>query len=169
MESHVYSEDEAKRILDEFPQAKIDELLDLARRAKCDFKSIDESPYRPILPAGWECALYDNCIIARYQDGEQDRKPFFVPQIWIEFKFAHTIEAKKTILPRLALGYCSCGKPIPILQKMLWATDMVSQKGLFHLPHRMVGNTVGIALALWVLAHPVHQYSLVFNRHPECL
>lgn len=169
MEQHVYSEAEAKRILDEFPPAKLSELLVLAWRAKRDHKSIDWERDRPSLPEGWNCALFGNCIIARYRDGEQERKMFFVPSVYIEFEYGSAVEADKSVLTRFALGHCSCGKPIPMLQKLLWATDMVERKGLLYLPHRILGGMVGIAIGLWLLAHPIHQYSLAYNRHPECL
>lgn len=169
MEQHVYSEAEAQRILDEFPQAKLRELLVLAWRAKRDFKSVDRDRDRPSLPEGWDCAMYANCIIVRYQDGQQERKRFFVPNIFIEFEFASAIEARKSVLTRYEIGYCSCGKPIPMLQKMLWAADMIDRKGVLCFPHRALGYTAGATLVLWAYLRPVHWFSLGLNRHPECL
>ncbi len=168
MSSHVYSADEAQRILHAFPSGKLNELLKLAAQAKYDPQTI-KSHERILLPEGWEYEVYGNCIIARYQDGEQERRAFFAPQILIEFEYTDTIEAKKSVVQRFALGYCSCGKRMPFVQGLLWAIDMAELKGIRHLPARGLGYTVGFFLALWVLVCSIHQYSLTYNRHPNCL
>lgn len=168
MNAHVYCRNVAERILDSFPSGKIEELLKLATRAKQD-PAIIGNHKRVLLPEGWEYALYGNCIIARYQDGEQERETFFLPQIWIEFQLADTIEAKKSVEQRLALGYCSCGKSMPLARAILWATDQINHKGVFRLFFKSIGYTVHTLLGLWVLVRPMHRYSLMFNRHPDCL
>lgn len=168
MNQHVYSEREAQRILDAFPHDKLNDLVKLAERAKEDGRVIEN--YKEIvLPEGWAYGLYTNCIIARYQDGEQERKEFFLPQIWIEFLDADTIVAKKSVETRLALGFCSCGKPMPVIQGLLWANDMIEQKGILATHSRIAGYATALFFALWIRVRPIHQYSLAFNRHPHCL
>ena len=165
---HVYSADEAKRVLDTFPSDKLSELLKLAKRAKLD-PQVVESHETVSLPEGWVYELCGNCIFARYQDGEQERKEFYSPQIYIEFMFTGKIEAKKSIVKRPALGYCSCGKRMPVVQGLLWAGDMIDRKGFSQFPARAVGYIVSLPLAVWVMLRPIQQYSLMFNRHPKCL
>ena len=164
----MYSADEAKRILDAFPADKLDELLELAVRAKQN-PQVVKSHKTIAIPDGWAYALYGNCIIARYQDGEQERKEFYLPQIYIEFIYTEKIEAKKSVEIRLALGYCSCGRRMPVVQGLLWAKDMTERKGILQLPARAAGYAVGLSLLAWVAVRPIHQYSLTFNRHPDCL
>ncbi len=168
MEPHLYSKAEAERVLSSFPSDMLSELLKLAERAKTD-QSVIKNHERITLPEGWAYVLYGNCVLARYQDGEQERKAFFVPQIYIEFAYTESIEAKKSVLERLPLGYCSCGKVMPLAQKLLWASDMAELKGIRNLHYRVVGYTVGFFIGLWIWLRPIHQYSLMFNRHPSCL
>ena len=164
----IYSEVEAERILNAFPPDKLDELLKLARHAKDNPEIIRNHESIP-LPAGWAYGLYANCIIARYQDGEQERKAFFMPQIWIEFQNSDIITAKKSIGKRLALGYCSCGKSMPLIKVLLWATDLIEHKWFLSPFSKTLGYTVGAFIGLWILVRPIHKYSLIFNRHPDCL
>ena len=168
MDKHVYDADEANAILDAFPANKLAELLELAEHAKQDPQVI-ESHERVILPDGWVYELCGNCILARYQDGEQERKEFYLPQIYIEFKYTDKIEAKKSVGKRLALGYCSCGKRMSVVQGLLWTNDMTEHTGILHVPSRMLGYSVAFFIGLYVWMRPIHQYSLMFNRHPDCL
>ena len=121
------------------------------------------------MPDGWVYQIFGNCIIAAYQDGKQERKSFFVPRIWIEFKYVDKIKAKKSVDERLALGYCSCGKPMPFAQALLWATDMIERKGLWSLPSKAIGYTFGFFLSIYLNISDKQQLSLQFNRHWSCL
>jgi hypothetical protein len=168
MDARVYREDEAKRILDAFPPETLDELLELAARGKEDEQAIINHE-KITLPEGWEYQAFANCIVARYQDGEQERKEFYYPEISIDFLDTDEIEVKKSIEKRLALGYCSCGKPMPFVQRLLWANDLIERKGFKEFPARLTGYAVILSLLVWAKVRPVHQWSLAFNLHPECL
>ena len=165
---HVYSKDEAQRIVDAFPSDKLDELTALATSVKNDPALV--LSHTPIsLPDGWEYQVFGNAIAAAYQDGEQERKTFFIPHIFIEFWDIGKIEAKKSIIERFAIGYCSCGKRMPFFQACLWATDMVERQGFWSLPSKAIGYPVGMILAMWLLFDQKQQWSMVCNRHYTCL
>jgi hypothetical protein len=165
---HVYSKDEAQRIVDAFPADKLAALITLATNAQQNSASI-RSHMPIVLPDGWVYQIFGNCVIAAYQDGDQERKAFFVPRIWIDFKYVDRIEANKSVEERLALGYCSCGKRMPFAQALLWATDMVEHKGFWSLPSKAIGYTVGFFLGIYLNFSGKQQMSLQFNRHYTCL
>ena len=165
---HVYSKDEAQRIAEAFPADKLDELIELATSFKSDLTLIGE--HKPIsMPEGWVYQVYGNCIILTYQDGDQEREKYFVPRIWIEFDNVVEIEVKKYVNERLALGYCSCGKQMPLLKALLWATDMVERKSFWSLPSKAIGYTAGLFLGIYLSFSVKQQMSLQFNRHWSCL
>ncbi|MDO8516429.1 MAG: hypothetical protein Q7S28_04205, partial [bacterium] len=166
----VYPREEAERILNEFPQAKLDELLGLAEQAERSKEAL-QIVYRQKhidLPEGWRYEINGNCIVARYLDGEQGRQAFFVPQIWINYvRYVNETNPRvtKSIFERLPLGFCGCGKPMRYVQLLIKAMDMIELKGLRHLPIKVCGCALGMLLLVWLRVRPIHQYSLLFNRH----
>ena len=164
-QTHIYSEAQAYFALDQFPRKTLDELISLAKAAKLSGGNFKSLP-KVTLPEGWAYQIFGNCIIARCQDGEQERKAFFVPEILIEFECVEKVEAKESVEKRLALGYCSCGRPIHFLQDLLSASDKIESKNWFR---RALGHIQGFFLALRLKLNPVHMFSLQFNRHPDCL
>ncbi len=166
--SHAYSRDDAECVLDAFPEEKLNELCALA--ANIERNPILARTHSAIsLPEGWAYAAFSNCIVAAYQDGDQERKEFFVPQIVIQFLYVSKMTITKTVFRRFALGYCSCGKPMPLARTLLWAADMIGRKDFWSLPSKAIGYVVGFTLGLWLKMSSVQQYSLLFNRHPDCL
>ena len=122
MDQHLYTKQEAEIVLKSFPPTNLDELVTLAKRAKSNSGVITDHE-RIDLPDGWAYQMYGNAILVRYLDGEQERKPFFVPSIRIEFEYADSIEPEKSVFERLTLGFCSCGKSMPFIRLLLVASD----------------------------------------------
>jgi hypothetical protein len=166
---YVYSRDEAERIVDAFPVEKLDELIKLAIKAKSDPTPSINLRETILMPEGWVYQIFDNCVIATYSDGDQERNEFFVPRIWIEFAYVDKIEAEKSVQKRLALGYCSCGKRMPFVQAILLATDMVEHEGFWSLPSKALGYSMGFILGIYLTFSAKQQMSLQFNRHWSCL
>ena len=167
MTQKLYSELEANHILNQFPQEIIAEFLTLASRFKSKPSLVGEE--HVYVPEGWAYNIFGNCIVIRYQDGEQERKEFFVPEIRIDFLHTDVIEAKKSIMKRLALGYCSCGKRMPTIQALLYVADLIERKGILNLPFRIFGHILSIPFSIWIFMRPEHQLSIMYNRHPKCL
>lgn len=168
MLQRLYLHSQAQEILDSFPPNKLDDLISLAKAIRLDNRLIPNHT-RIILPKGWYYEVCPNCIIVRYQDGEQVRKEFYVPDITITFLYVEEIKVVKSLLKRLPLGYCSCGEKMRLLSALLWATDLAEQKGWINAPKRFLGFTIAFVLILWIRTHRIHEYSLIYNRHPKCL
>ncbi len=164
----VYLEGEAQRLVDAFPAEKLNELLSLAKQAQLD-STVIGSHTRVSMPDGWVYGMYTNCILVAYQDGEQERKAFFVPRIAIHFLFVDEVKAEKSVLKRLPLGYCSCGKPMLFLQMTLWAHDMIERKGPWSYLSKTIGYVAGFFLGIHWYFSGKQQLSLQFNRHWSCL
>lgn len=166
----VYCKEEAERILASFPAEKMDELLVLAHTAYDDFKKAQMAKRKIILPEGWHCILYGNCIDLRYLDGDTDlERTFYVPEISIDFLYKPEIVPKKTVLERLALGHCSCGKPIPVIQALVWSGRMTQNKGIFWPITKPLGFVAMYIVCMYINMSPHHQQSMRFNRHVKCI
>ncbi len=166
--THVYCMDEAEQIVDAFPASKLAELIEIATSFKRDPALIGE--HKQIsMPEGWIYNVFANCIIVAYQDGDQERKAYFVPRISIEFNYIDEIVVKKYVSERHALGNCSCGKKMPFVQTALWATNMIERKGILSLPSKVIGYTTGFCLGIYLNFSQKQQLSLMFNRHWSCL
>lgn len=164
---HVSSPEEAQKILEEFCAEHLIVLTTRAELARHDWYAARElGP--PALPEGWFTGFSGNSIFARYQDGKQERQTFYVPSIYIDFELneGESLCPKVEVITRRALGYCSCGRRMPLAQLLLRAHDMVESKQWLS---RLGGRILGFAVGMWVSMSPAHQDSLIFNCHPKCL
>ena len=153
---------DAQRVLNEFPEELLWEIIMLAN----SFRNSDlrNWPDHIKLPDGWNHSACQNAILLRYEDGEQEKTEFFVPAISIFFLDGTKII--REVITRLQFGFCSCGKPIKIIRQLLRANDNLESE---HWPDRMIGVIQRIFLKIKLTCFPIHQWSLLFNRHLNCL
>jgi len=157
----VKTKEGAERVLTDFPEKILNEIVLAVNISK---KALGEYVDHMTLPSDWYCALYGNCLTLRYKDGEQEEERFYVP--CIDIYFEPELDVKRSIMERYPLGFCSCGKAVPVLQHILRVSKGLESKNIFVW---LLANVDAFILWCRLRIFPVHQYSILYNKHPKCL
>lgn len=166
----VRTEEEAQCILDSFPQSILDFLITtgkLAYQSRESIYAVTRIINIPKMPDGWGIEVNSNCFIMRYGDDEQDMDGFWISDIFIEFVYPKDgiVVAKKSVWKKPPLGFCTCGKEMKPLRRLIVIQEQLDQAGKLKKIYLMIRS-------LWwqlYLFSPRWQYAALYNRHPNCL
>lgn len=151
----------AEKMLADFSENTLQNLVKILIERKEDFR---EDIVGWLYSSEWDYALFANCLSIHYGDGEQERKAFYVPSI--DIYFDPRLDIKREVIKRLPLGFCSCGKPIPIIQHLLSVNDGLESKCMAR---RFIARINSAILWIRLRINSKHLLALQFNRHPSCL
>jgi len=151
----------AEKKLAEFSENTLQALVKILIERKEDFR---EEIAQWMHSSTWCYAVYANCMSIHYGDGEQERKSFYVPSI--DICFDPKLDIRREVIERLPLGFCSCGKPIPIAQHLLSVSDGLESKCMAR---RFIARINSLILSCRIKFSSKNQLALLYNRHPSCL
>ncbi len=122
------------------------------------------------IESGWSVMVDTYKIEATYMNDMPDLETFFVPTVTVTItpclnpSDPDVLEESYETVERYPYGYCSCGKPIPIVQEVLLLEEMDKKGGIYS----VMASIRGLVFALRLVLNPELKHSLTYHRHPGC-